>query len=250
MERYEAWAELNRTISAVKSCVYQSVYSQHFRGPLFASASSLISMIERVMGQLYPAEGEGVDLSLWELNPIQSAYAKFETILISELQSISCFIINRKGGFDTTTMIQSGQEFFSSDVGIKVHDALPDLVQAMRCIAFELPTAAGFHLHRANESVLRVYWDHVTGGANRPEQGNMGVYLVELNKLNKGKKSVREHLKSIKDFHRNPSMHPEQSLESVDEAIDLMAAIRCSIGYMLKEIPHPPTAVQAILGGV
>jgi len=45
-------------------------------------------------------------------------------------------------------------------------------------------------------------------------------------------------IQSLKDFHRNPLMHPEQSLENVDDAIDLMAAIRCSIGYMLAEIPE------------
>jgi hypothetical protein len=36
-------------------------------------------------------------------------------------------------------------------------------------------------------------------------------------------------------------MHPEQSLDSVDAAIDLLAAIRSSIGYMLREIPMPLT---------
>lgn len=65
----------------------------------------------------------------------------------------------------------------------------------------------------------------------------MGVYLRELDKRNAGAPAVRSHLRSIKDFHRNPLMHPEQSLENVDEALDLLAAIRCSIGYMLKEIP-------------
>ena len=74
----------------------------------------------------------------------------------------------------------------------------------MRCIAFEVPIAAGFHLHRGNESVLRVYWDHVTGGEKRPKEHNMGVYHRELNKLDKGNQSVRAHLQSITDFHRNP----------------------------------------------
>jgi hypothetical protein len=85
--------------------------------------------------------------------------------------------------------------------------------------------------------VLRVYWDNVTGGQERPKENNMGVYLRELDKRDKGKKSVRSHLRSIKDFHRNPLMHPEQSLESVEEALDLLAAIRSSIGYMMQEIP-------------
>jgi succinylglutamate desuccinylase len=65
----------------------------------------------------------------------------------------------------------------------------------------------------------------------------MGVYLRELERLKKGREEVRSHLKSIKDFHRNPLMHPEQTLESVDQALDLLSAIRCSIGYMLQEIP-------------
>jgi hypothetical protein len=69
----------------------------------------------------------------------------------------------------------------------------------------------------------------------------MGVYLFELDKRKKGKPEVRSHLRSIKNFHRNPLMHPEQSLENVDEALDLLAAIRSSIGYMLREIPGAAT---------
>ena len=38
-------------------------------------------------------------------------------------------------------------------------------------------------------------------------------------------------------------------LESVEEAIDLMAAIRCAIGYMLKEIPVPVSPLVAALLG-
>ena len=252
MERIDAWLIVNATRNAVSSSVYQSVYSEHFRHPLITSAHSLINHLDGLMGVLFPSEGEGRAIAQWEIVPLQTEYSKFETIFLSELQSITSYIVTRKGGFDISTMVHAGSVFFSKELAAKVPDALPDLDQAMRCIAFEVPTAAGFHLHRANESVLRKYWDQVTGGADRPEQGNMGVYLFELNKLNKGKKSVREHLKSIKDFHRNPLMHPEESLESVDEAIDLMAAIRCSIGYMLKEIPMPPPpqlATDAILNG-
>ncbi len=86
---------------------------------------------------------------------------------------------------------------------------------------------------------MRAYWDSVTERAERPNENNMGVYLRELNRKGAGKQSVRDHLKSIKDFHRSPLMHPEQSLETVDEALDLLAAIRSSIGYMLAEIDYP-----------
>lgn len=248
-ERIDTWFNLNQGVNAVNSCVYQSIYREHFHGPLLNAANHLMELAEGYQGKIYPKEGEGEDLASWEINSLHSAYTKFETILISELQSLSSYIVTKKGGFDIEAMVDAGKLFFSRDLEAKVPAAISDLEQAMRCIAFEVPTAAGFHLHRANEAVLRAYWDHVTGGAKRPRQNNMGVYLVELEKLDKGNKSVRAHLQSIKDFHRNPLMHPEQSLETVEEAIDLMAAIRCAIGYMLKEIPVPTSPlVSALLG--
>lgn len=248
-ERIETWLALNQGINAVNSCVYQSIYREHFHAPLLNAARQLVEMAQTYQGKLYPKEGEGEDLAPWEINTLHSAYTKFETILISELQSLSSYVVTKKGGFDIEAMVDAGKMFFSKDLETKVPSAISDLEQAMRCIAFEVPTAAGFHLHRANEAVLRAYWDHVTGGAKRPKQNNMGVYLAELEKLNKGNKSVRAHLQSIKDFHRNPLMHPEQSLETVEEAIDLMAAIRCAIGYMLKEVPVPVSPLIAALTG-
>jgi hypothetical protein len=172
----------------------------------------------------------------WSVRNLKEKYREFEHVLNATLQMSSMYYVSPKGGYNTQYLTDMGELIFPKELGVKVPNAVADIKQAARCIAFELPTAAGFHLHRANESVLRVYWDNVTDGKERPEEGNMGIYLGELNKLNKGKKSVREHLKSIKDFHRNPLMHPEQSLETVEEAIGLLAAIRCSIGYMLTEI--------------
>jgi hypothetical protein len=248
-DKFETWLNLSATIDAINSCVHQSIYREHFHGPLLNAAAKVTEAAQRYMAKIFPQEGEGESLAAWDITHIQSVYTKFETILISELQSISSYIVTRKAEFDIACMVESGKVFFSKDLEVKVPSAIPDLEQAMRCIAFEVPTAAGFHLHRANESVLRVYWDNVTDGARRPKEHNMGVYLRELNKLDMGDKSVRAHLQSIKDFHRNPLMHPDQSLESVEEAIDLMAAIRCAIGYMLKEIPVPVSPLVAALLG-
>src|SRR5262249_26090162 len=71
---------------------------------------------------------------------------------------------------------QCGSVAFPTDMGTKVPASIADAQQAMKCIVFELPTAAGFHLHRANESVLRCYWDAVTKGQpppRRPQYGHL-----------------------------------------------------------------------------
>lgn len=244
---FDSWLLLHAAQTAINECVYQSIYAHYFHSPLLVAASNLLKQIESLMIKLAPSEGDPQLLAASQVSSVKAAYVKFETILISELQSIASYIVTKKSGFDLVSMVDSGRVFFSEEIHAKVPNAIPDLDQAMKCIAFEVPTAAGFHLHRANESVLRVYWDSVTNNERRPRENNMGVYLRELNKLEKGNRLVRAHLQSIKDFHRNPLMHPEQSLDSVDQAIDLMSAIRCAIGYMLKEIAMPIASVPQVL---
>jgi hypothetical protein len=88
----------------------------------------------------------------------------------------------------------------------------------------------------------------VTGGKARPTNRNMGDYLAALQKLDAGDPKVRSALKDLKDLHRNPLIHPEQFLESVDEAIALMNGIHAVMVHMLREISEeliPKSVVPA-----
>jgi hypothetical protein len=221
--------------TALLEFMLQSVF-KHELFPVQQPADELLNELDQYDGDLFELFSREETVSEWQIKNLKEKYRVFENVLHATFRISSMYYVSPKGGYNTQYLTDYGESIFPRELGMKVPEALPDVQQATRCIAFELPTAAGFHLHRANESVLRVYWDNVTEGEARPKEGNMGVYLRELNRLRKGKESIREHLKSIKDFHRNPLMHPEQSLDSVGEAISLLAAIRCSIGYMLTEI--------------
>lgn len=243
IEALDAYFALNGGKNAVTLATYQSIYASFFHNPLWQATSGLVGHIDKLLAHITPEGQDLRQITRWQAVELQNLYSKFETIFISELQSLAVYMVTRKGGFDVDCMVDAGQAFFSDGLAAKVPDAIFDIEQAMRCIAFEVPTAAGFHLHRAHESVLRIYWDSVTNGKKRPKENNMGVYIRELDTADAGRQSVRDHLRSIKDFHRNPLMHPEESLKTIDEAIDLMAAIRCSIGYMLADIPGPANIV-------
>jgi len=233
-----AYFILEAAADAIEQTVAQSVYWHLLRGPCRTAAQVLVAQMRNMSAAILSSDDiASTKLQHIDVLRLQNLYSKFETLFVGDLQAGSVFLVSPKGGYDTEALTEAGLAVFGADLTTKVPEALPDIRQATRCIAFELPTAAGFHLHRAHESVLRVYWDCVTGGADRPQEQNMGVYLRELDKLKKGKPEVRSHLRSIKDFHRNPLMHPEQSLDSVDQALDLLSAIRSSIGYMLREIP-------------
>lgn len=223
---------------ALLEFTFQTVFRQDL-APVEQPARELLEKLDLYEGDIFSMVGEDTDVGEWQIRQLKDRYRAFESVLYASLRMSQMYYVSPKGGYNTAYLTDAGEMLFSNDLPAKVPEAVGDLREATKCIAFELPTAAGFHLHRANESVLRAYWDCVTNGAKRPPENNMGVYLRELNNRGCGKKSVRDHLKSIKDFHRNPLMHPEQSLQSVDEALDLLAAIRSSIGYMLAEIDFP-----------
>lgn len=94
---------------------------------------------------------------------------------------------------------------------------------------------------------MHCYYDHVTGGKPRPSGRNIDDYIAALNKLETGDQKVLSALKDLKDLHRNPLVHPEDSLENVDEAIALLGSIQSGVVHMLKAIklPAPPTTATA-----
>ncbi len=53
-----------------------------------------------------------------------------------------------------------------------------------------------------------------------------------------GSAKVLSCLQQIKDLHRNPLMHPEETL-TLEEAISLFGICQSAISAMLKEIPDP-----------
>ena len=198
-----------------------------------------------------PPEDLSKPLDWADVYPITSALTAFEAVVGAELALMPLYVVMSKAGFDTSVLIEAGARCFPDEVWTKAPDAIPDLSYGTRCIAFELFTAAGFHLHRANEAVLRRYWDAVTKGAPRPSSRNMGDYLTEMNTRRVGDDKVKAALKDLKDLHRNPLIHPEHSLESADEAIALMNGVHTVIVYMLKEIPAvAPSPAITPPGGV
>lgn len=188
----------------------------------------------------------------YEAWSIRTALLKFEAVVGAELGISPIYLVNQKGAYDTDMLVSEGQMLFPAELNNKVPEAIPDIKQATKCLAFELPTACGFHLHRANETVLHKYYDAVTQGAQRPQSRNMGDYLNELNKLSVGDKITKSALKDLKDMHRNPLIHPEHTLENIDQAVALLGSIQAIITRMLDEIPiNPPPAPQiAPIGSV
>lgn len=162
---------------------------------------------------------------------------EFEAVLAAELSLGDIYVLREKSGYDTTALAENGIVIFPTSLAEKVPEAIPDAMEAGRCIAFELPTAAAFHMHRLNEAVLRRYYTIVTGNSPHPQNRNIRAYVDALKKQQKGDKKVWGALSTLNNLHRNPVIHPGDRLESPEEAISLLGSIQAVVGYMLKVIP-------------
>lgn len=228
-------------IGALGALLNQSVYQLR---TCQQEGAELLSALQSIVDAMPPMEQQDQPIPVPSTWAITEKAQKFETVLKAELGVTPMFYVPPKHNADMAGYINAGHLTFPPDLATKVPEAIPDAQQAAKCIAFDLPTAAGFHLHRANESVVRRYFDLVAGAENRPATRNLGDYLNKLSELKKGDTKVRAALRDLKDLHRNPLMHPEEHIASSEDAISLLGGVRAVMSLMLKELPEVPTVTN------
>jgi hypothetical protein len=82
-----------------------------------------------------------------------------------------------------------------------------DINQGAKCLAFEVPTAAAFHLMRATESVIQRYYGEVVGKLPPKKSRNWGAYIANLRRCGAEPKIISA-LEDMKELYRNPIIHP------------------------------------------
>lgn len=221
---YSAESELNNLLTT--SWFTPAMKTASYPGQRLAAALKLITDRTDFDGELSPTEVRSLTTPLTE----------FETVLKNELFIADTYFVTQKSWYDTGTLVSNAEQNFPSDLGIKVPRSIVDLREAGKCLAFELSTAAGFHVIRGTETVVRNYWTAVSKGKAHPRLKTIGNYAAEMEKHSLGNNKVVAALKQISTLHRNPLIHPDVSL-SLDDAIDIFGICRSAIGAMLKDIP-------------
>ena len=114
--------------------------------------------------------------------------------------------------------------------------AVFDIREAGKCLAFETPTASAFHLLRAVEAMLLLYYVQVTGGALPPRMRNWGVYINNLRKNGHADEKILEFLDHIRQSYRNPVSHPEVSM-TTDDMVVLFGVATAAIVQIAQALP-------------
>lgn len=173
---------------------------------------------------------------------LRSALDRFEHVFSSELQSLATYYVSEKGLYSTQSLVDSAEKAFPIKVQAQISDAARDDFRAAgKCLAFDLPTAAAFHIFRSIEAVLRDYLETFVDSDSRPKSRNWGVYIRVLrNCIHSGQQPAPDPktvsmIEQIKDMHRNPLIHPEAVLEA-DEALVLFDIGKSAIVAMTLEL--------------
>lgn len=228
---------------ALRTFLLNSVYAHSIRNST-AAATTLLNKLHQMTNE----EDWNREIPQWEAVEVQRLYNDFKTILLSELGVLPSYFVSAKGGYDTLTLLDSGTDLFPASLAAKVPEAIYDAQQATKALAFEIGTAAGFHVYRCLEAVLRRYWTHVSSGKAPPKVRSIGVYVAAMERSQCGDPKVIAALRQINELHRNPLIHPEVALD-LDETITIVGIARSAVSAMLSVLPEAQKTTTSPPGG-
>jgi hypothetical protein len=217
----ELWADFYGAREALEELL------QHLPiGVCRPKAEELLRWVKRSTPETFPKASDDVpQVPGIELAIVSRLASEFEAILAAELQGLATFLVSAKGVFATQKLVDAADEHFSPDVlPILTELARAEFKSAGRCLAFELPTASGFHLLRAVEATMQHYYLWLTPGAITERLPNWGTYIKKLREA-KAPDRILSTLDQVREDHRNPTMHPDETLD-IEQAMVLFG-----IGY-------------------
>lgn len=158
----------------------------------------------------------------------------FGNVLSSELALANVYFAATVRGWDMSIMTEQAELLLSEKArGALTDDEIKDVREAGRCLAFDVPTSAAFHLYRALESVALKYIS-LFKITLKPSDRNLGNYIRIL-KDNGIDPKITTMLEHIKDEYRNPAIHPGTFFE-VDGAASQFALIQSAIHMMVEDL--------------
>jgi hypothetical protein len=188
-----------------------------------------------------------------EVTPLEKAYDKeinevrvdgikqslhdFETLLHDDLQDAPIFCCEEEalGNLSVRKLLTGGHGGYS--VIVKPHlsaRCIEEIDESGRCLVYERSTASGYHILRAIELMIIFYLQAIPGFVMPPiNRQNWGEYIKAL-KDNTADKGTIDQMQNLKENHRNPLMHPQDTL-TMPEAVSLFAVGQSTIETIVAD---------------
>jgi hypothetical protein len=192
------------------------------------------------------ATSEQRTLTFTEASSIREAAKELETVLKAELSGWNAYFVSQKGAFSTSDLINSAENMLPDKARELLSPAaMEDVRQAGRCLAFNLGTAACFHIVRATETFIWRYYETLIGKMPPMKMRNWGAYIRALSQCDQTNGKVLGWLTHIKDEYRNPVLHPDENVNPddaqmfINACLSLMTTIANDLRRLQSENPVP-----------
>jgi predicted SAM-dependent methyltransferase len=250
----DVWFQLDQARDALKAFLDSDLVSIK---TCRESGSSLVAAITEAVPLDFTAassQDKTVTLSWLAAYHIRNRTTEFQTVLAAELNLLDTYVVSQKGAYSTSDLIDHAELLIPDSLrGMLPQQATVDIQQAGKCIAYDVPTGAAFHILRATESVIRAYYLHVLGILPKPKMRNWGAYAKNL-KAGGADPKITSYIDHLRELYRNPIFHPEDNL-ALEEAQMFLGACVSAICHMLiairdtaPKLPAPgPTTAQQLL---
>lgn len=196
-----------------------------------------VSRLEDILEEFRKAE-KGARLTVEQASRLKKLMNETRITLEAELQGFRAYFTTPKR-LDIKRLIDDVASLFSPGTFDKLPSiARYDFAEAGKCIVFDRPTAAAFHMLRATEAVLRAFYCILVH--QRRCDLMWGPMVNDLRKRRKGAphKVLLDNLDNIRRSFRNPTQHPE-AIYNIEEVQDLWGLCVDPVSRMAKILPVP-----------
>ncbi len=197
-----------------------------------AAARALRTILAEISG-LLETDGDAILNEYWAAR-LDIGARTFDGALQLELGRAPIFYVTPKGVYSTQRLILDAASVYEGFRDRLPAQAIADTDQAGRCLAFSLPTAMGFHIARATEATIKRYMEVFSCDPVKESQRNWGKYISALRGKGASEK-VLQCLEQIQRLHRNPLIHPEETL-TLPEAAFLWAICTSAVMGMVADM--------------
>jgi hypothetical protein len=173
---------------------------------------------------------------------LQTTLEGFSITLQDELDRLPTFTVTAKGNLDIRALVKGAAKGWPrATIELLNTFVVDDVNHAGECLAYDLPTACGFHILRAVETCAKAYVHAATGKLPPLKNRNWGEYIEQL-KLAGAHTDVTDVLRILK-AKRNPLMHPHENLD-VDNAIALLCLCQSGIDAIAVDLQRRSLEVK------
>jgi hypothetical protein len=192
-------------------------------------ANELIQEVEKWVRSYVSDENEPDNLDTkkfdveafnWQYSGIGRKLAAFRSVFEAECRDVDVYSVGQISIYKTSELVSAG----AGVIPIEMHgqipqEALGEFNSAGKCLAFDLPTACGFHALRGLELMMDAY---LKSFGVTSVMHSWNDYIKAAKKLIDDEKAdkkpspkVAAMLDRMRELERNPLMHPRDTLDLV-----------------------------------